>query len=146
MAGEPPASALDALRPVLKQHWIARLRLAPAAPPGTGLVTPDMLVFMVDGTIDRLVASLGGTTARRPARPARFNSSRAGCHCGLHLLLSYYLAGAHALRETLPADLGFARPEVLRCFTRLAHEEMNALCDACNHHGGSLCQLRPGRE
>lgn len=143
MAGEP-ASPFDALRHALKPRWTARLRQAPAAPPGAGLVTPEMLVLLVDGTIDRLVASLGGAPARRPVRPARFNPTRAGCHCGLHLLLTYYVAGAHALREALPAVPGSDRREVLHCFNRLAREEMTVLCGTCIHRGGSLCQLEPG--
>ncbi len=134
---------LDALRPVLKRDWAGRLHQAPAEPPGGGLVTPGMLVLLVDGTIDRLLRRLGGAPAGRRVRPTRFNSTRTGCHCGLHLLLTYYLAGARALRETLPADLGPARGEVLHCFNQLAREEMTARCDACNHRGGALCLLRP---
>ncbi len=135
---------LDALRPVLKRDWAGRLHQAPAEPPGAGLVTPEMLVLLVDGTIDRLLSRLGGAPAGHRERPGRFNYARTGCHCGLHLLLTYYLAGARALRETLPAELGAARGEVLHCFNQLAREEMTALCDVCNHRGGALCSLRPG--
>jgi hypothetical protein len=140
-----PAVSFDALRTKIKTRWTELLREGAAAPAAaTPLVTPGMLVFLIDESLARLGAGL-----RTPADPAAaapdladFTPTRAGCHCGLHLLLSYYLAGAQALRETLPAGRG--RVKVQHLFNHIAHQEMMALCDHCPHRGGKLCGLRPG--
>jgi hypothetical protein len=132
---------LASWRPALKQRWVARLRRAPAGPPGTGLVTPEMLVLMVDGSLDRLA----NPARMRPTLPqsvARRASPRAGCHCGLHLLLTYYAAGLWTLRETLPTTAGIRVP-AMRTLLHDARAELAALCGVCRHRGGSLC-LQPG--
>jgi hypothetical protein len=137
---------LDGLRPAIKARWTALLCAEPATPRArAALITPEMLVFMLDDTLARLSVSLGGskTATKRMRILAPFGAMRSGCHCGLNLLLTYYLAGARALRETLPMDFGPARVEVIRRFNRLAHDEMTALCGVCRHRGGGLCSLRP---
>jgi hypothetical protein len=139
------AVSFDALRPKIKARWTELLREGTAAPAAaTPLVTPAMLVFLIDESLIRLGTSLRTPAARdrMPQDLAGFGPTRAGCHCGLHLLLSYYLAGAQALRETLPAGRG--RIGVLHLFNHVAHAEMTALCDSCPHRGEALCGLRPG--
>lgn len=134
-----PASHLGALHPALKQCWSARLRRLPAGRPGAGLVSPEMLVLMVDGTIARLVEL---PPERRHAHPTpRFMTPRAGCQCGFNLLVNYYVAGAWALREVLPPGAETDRRRVVRGLIRLARDELAALCGVCQHRGGSLCQL-----
>ncbi len=138
------AVTFDALRPKFKARWTELLREGAAAPAtATPLVTPGMLVFLIDESLARLGANLRAPAARAhpPPNLPDLTPTRAGCHCGLHLLLSYYLAGAQALRETLPAGPG--RISVLHLFNHVAHEEMTALCSQCPHRGGDLCGLRP---
>jgi hypothetical protein len=139
-------SRLDALRPAIKTRWAVALRMAPApSPAAVGLVTPAMLVFMLDDTLNRLSASLQKPAAgeRRRRGLGALGTMSPGCRCGLNVLVKYYVAGAHALRATLPADLGAVRVEVLRHFNRIAHTEMIALCEPCRHRGTAICCLRP---
>ena len=140
-----PASWLDGLLPAIKARWAELLLTEPAAPPAANaLITPAMLVFMLDESLvrlkDRLRAPAGAGRSRRDHAP--FSPRRAGCQCGLHILLSYYVAGARALRENLPAEFGPARLEMIRRFNHLAHAEMTALCGVCLQRGGSLCSLQ----
>ena len=104
-----------------------------------------MLVLMLDDSLARigvlLAAPIVSNRQRRDLAP--YGAMRDGCQCGLHLLLSYYLAGARALQETLPADFSPTPVEVLHAFNRMAHDEMAALCGICRHRGGPLCRLRP---
>jgi hypothetical protein len=106
-----------------------------------------MLVFMLDDTLARFCASLSTTplTARKRHDLTPFGGMRTGCQCGVHLLLTYYLSGARALRETLPVELGLDRVEVLHHFNRLAHDEMAVLCEICQHRGGVACGLQQKR-
>lgn len=139
------AARLDELHPAIKNRWSELLREAPRTQPeATGVVTPAMLILMVDETLERLQR-----TVRKSPRPVRsgwavahFGEMRAGCRCGLHLLQTYYLSGARALKEMLPDGLGVERVEVLHRFNCLAHEEMAALCEICRHRGGAGCSLQ----
>ncbi len=142
-----PGSLLDALRPAIKTGWRALLREVPAVPPGSAnLVNSGMLVLMVDHTLDRLAARL-----REPAAADRerhdlspFAGMSRDCHCGLNLLLGYYEAGARALRESVPEELGPARAEMMDRFNQLAHDEMLALCNVCHFRNGPQFNHRPG--
>ncbi|SDR75639.1 hypothetical protein [Opitutus sp. GAS368] len=138
---------LRSLGSAIKAGWTAHLKeSSPAPPDAAALVNPEMLVFMLDETLARLCATL--EKSPEPPRPritaTPFGRTRGSVHCGLQLLLIYYLAGARALREALPVELGPARVEVLHRFNRLAREEMIALCGACHHRGGASCQLATG--
>ncbi len=138
-----PVAVLDALRPVIRTRWAELLSAAPPAPPpAAALVRPEMLVFLIDDTLDRFAVNADAPRRPRPGAPVR--DRRTDCQCGLHLLLSYYLAGARALREILPDRLGPGRVALLHAFNRLAHDDMAALCGRCHHRGGPLCCLPPG--
>ena len=138
---------LDALRPAIKTRWTALLRADPvlAAPATPALVTREMLAYMLDDTLARLSASLLASAKpdRRPLTLDGLGSKGAGCACGIYLLWSYYLAGAQALKEKLPAVFGPARVVVLDRFNRLAHDEMVALCGVCRERCGRECGFRP---
>ena len=141
-----PGSLLDALRPAIKTGWRTLLREMPAEPAGPGpLVNSGMLVLMIDHTLDRLAARLHEPGATRQIHDlSPFASMRAGCQCGLNLLLDYYQAGAQALRENLPEEIGTARIELLDRFNQLAHDEMSALCSICRFQGGPQCNRPAG--
>ena len=131
---------------MIKARWEALLRVEPAGPvSAASIIKPDMLVFMLDDTLGRLDAKLREplTNERLRRDLAPYGAMRTGCQCGLHLLLTFYLAGARALHESLPLEYGLARVEVLHNFNRLAHDDMAALCGICRHRGGTLCGLRP---
>ena len=136
----------EVLKPVIRTRWAALLRMAPGADPreSTALVTPEMLVYMLDDTLSRLGESLKDPAGwdRRPRSLARYGSGRAGCQCGLHLILIFFLTGTQALRESLPKEFGPDRVKVLGCFNRLAQDEMAALCGVCRHRAGEKCGLR----
>ena len=143
---ETPSARLVALRPAIKSRWAELLKTKPASPAATTpLVIPAMLVFMLDDTLARLERQLAATvTSDRLRRDlAPYGAMRAGCQCGLHLLLDYYLAGAQTLQELLPAECGLVRVEVIHGFNRMAHDEMATLCGVCRYRGGALCGLRP---
>jgi hypothetical protein len=137
------AARLEALRPALKRHWATELRRLPAGPPGAGLITPEMLVLMIDSTLLQLTGGQGRplSTDRRLRECARFMTSSAGCLCGLHSLFAYYVAGARAMRTVLPVGTGPIRIRLMRHFTRLARHEVSTLCGACLHREGGFCQL-----
>lgn len=134
----------EELCPAIKARWSERLRAAPSASKGvSGVVTPAMLVLMLDDTLGLTLTQL--KARRRLERGKRdltaFAAMQRGCQCGLHLLLNYYLVGANVLREVLPKSLGRGRVEILHHFNQLAHDEMSALCSVCRHHEDSLCGL-----
>jgi len=109
-----------------------------------GVITRDLLMLMLDESLARLSLNLRRRRpSARPATLAPFGALRTGCHCGLNLLLNYYLTGARTLRELLPPDHGTHRVAVIHRFNQLAHEEMSALCGVCQHRGGERCSLRP---
>lgn len=134
----------EELRPAIKARWSERLREAPSGPSmASGLVTPAMLVLMLDDTLGLTLTQL---KTRQPLEPSKrdltaFNAMERGCRCGLHLLLNYYLVGANALREVLPKSLGKGRVAILHHFNQLAHDEMSALCGVCLHREATLCSL-----
>jgi hypothetical protein len=136
------ARHLELLQPLLKQRWAARLRRLPAVRAGAGFITPEMLVLMVDSTLRQLVAGHGRPLPAdwEAQRAARFSPARAGCQCGLDILLTYYVAGAWALRDVMPATLSPHRRRVLRHFMRLARHEVSALCGVCVHRQGTFCR------
>jgi hypothetical protein len=149
MTDRRPLSGFVVVRPRIRTRWEARLRVAPAVPRSVrSLVTPEMLVFMLDDTLARLETRLAGLSADGPPRRphATFRLTHAGCECGLHLMLTYYETGAEALKECLPAATGAARLVILHEFNAMAHEEMAALCGVCRHRGGPNCSLQPARE
>ena len=142
------AARLAEQRPALKARWAELLLAAPLPHHAAAPVTPEMLVFLLDDSLDRLLAQSGSApSGERPTLDLNsFAPIRAGCQCGLHLLLGYYLAGSRALRELLPDEPAADRCAVLNTFHRLANEEMTALCAGCLSRGGAMCGLpHPGR-
>lgn len=130
--------ALEIQRPAIRAHWESLLRLERVNSP---LAQPDLLVRLLDRTLDDLFATLSGWSMRRhpPHVPAPT------CACGRNPLLAYYAAGHQALREALvifQADIliltGTERDEELACldqvFRHVTRREIEAFC--------ALCQFR----
>ncbi|MEO6996320.1 MAG: hypothetical protein ABI273_22135 [Lacunisphaera sp.] len=144
----PLSNRLIELLPAIKSRWeiLLKTELDPAPSPG-GVVTPDMLVLMLDNTLARLlvrVAALPASTARALPRKSHHKKQRDNCcRCGLHLLTTYYLAGAQALRTVLPREMRNDRILVSNCLNRLAHEEIDGLASLCHFNGSANCSLPP---
>jgi hypothetical protein len=132
--------ALEAHRPSILTHWESLLRLERASSP---LAQPDLLVRMLDQTLDDIFAALPGWSIRRVSTlvPA------SACPCGRNPLLAYYAAGQQALREALvmiQAGISLLtttdRDDSFACvdqvFGDIARREIEAFC--------ALCQFRPG--
>lgn len=139
-------SPFDAMRPAIKLRWAALLRGGSLRPrTRTGLVTPEMLVLMIDHTLNRLAGEISSppTWAGRPKVPAPTATRSASCQCGIDLLVGYYLAGARAVHEVLPADFGPSRMKLVHLLNRIAHDEIEALCGVCQNWSGSRCKLNP---
>lgn len=139
------ATCCKALHPVIRARWTELLRAAPPPPPATrAVMTPDMLEFLVDETLDQLTGHLPLAGENRPAHHAPLPCGRRfkGCGCGLHLMLTFYTTGAQALHETLPDSMGHARLQIMQSFNELAHEELAGLCAVCHYREGGRCRLR----
>lgn len=131
---------LEAQRPSLRTHWESLLRLERVSSP---LAQPDLLVRMLDQTLDDIFAILPGWSPHHDSPPAIPASA---CPCGRNPLLAYYAAGQQALREALvmvqvgiPLLTTAARDDSFACvdqvFAHIALREIEAFC--------SLCQFRP---
>ena len=138
-------AACQANRPAIAVYWTGLLQAAPPAPATTrAVMTPGMLEFLIDETLDHLTGRLQQAGRNPPAHHAplpcglRFK----GCACGLHVLLTFYTTGAQAIHETLPDQLGHARLEIMQCFNALAHGELTRVCDLCHYRNGAGCLPR----
>ncbi len=130
--------ALGFERPAIRTHWEGLLRLERINSP---LAQPDLLVRLLDPTLDNILALLPVWTVRR--RPTRMPLPC--CPCGRNPLLAYYTAGHQALHEALvmiqartPALTDAARDEAFACldqvFRHIARREIESFC--------ALCQFR----
>ncbi len=126
-------------RPVIRLQWERLLRLDRGT---TALARPDMLVHLLDGTLDEIYASLPAWSARR--HPTRMPAPV--CPCGRSPFLAYFAAGRQALHESLvtlqshmPGLTAASRTEAFACLdqiiTHIARREIESFC--------SVCQLRP---
>ena len=120
-------------------HWESLLRLERVSSP---LAQPDLLVRLLDQTLDDIFATLPEWSVRRHPTPI----PAPVCPCGRNPLLAYYAAGQQALRETLviiqtgiPLLTSTNRDDALACvdqvFGHIARREIEAFC--------ALCQFRP---
>lgn len=144
-------SRFEAMRPALKTRWAALLRgVAPAPGSKTGVVTPEMLVLMIDHTLVRLAGEIAAAPVvivrSRILAPVGSGSGPGACQCGIDLLVGYYLAGEKAVREVLTADFGPGRVRIVHLLNRIAHEEIEALCGVCREWSGSQCHFDGGSD
>jgi len=137
---EPGLSQLRAVRSAIKREWETLLRAEPTLSP---LGHPDMLVFLMDETLDQLHDGLQGQPlkdwlSRSPALVAPLQRS---CLCRINSLLNYYTTGELAVRAATAKVL---KPEEVEeavlIFHALAHQEIETLCSVCRHPPGADCQ------
>ena len=140
------SNRLMALTSAIKARWGSLLRNEMGASRSpSAVITPDMLILMLDETLLRLFKRVEehaktGASLRLPKRRQR---KKTACRCGLHLLFNYYLAGTRALREVLPREFGRDRVLVCHCLNLLAHEEIEGLALLCQFRGSPTCSLLP---
>ncbi len=134
--------ALQARRPHIRAHWEILLRGEPVNSP---LAQAEMMIRLIDWSLDEVFALLQGSRARRAHRPsAPLLAGRAACQCGRNPLLAHFIAGEQAMLEALvlaqaatraldPAARDTSVAELYRAVRTLAHREVDAFCSLCQH-------------
>jgi hypothetical protein len=132
--------ALRDRRKLIRKRWDALLRIERISTP---LAHPDMLVRLIDGTLDEVFAVLRGRPGRDLRTRAVFLAAlHDQCRCGRNPFLSYFVAGEQALLETLiliqaaeprmylrPRETAVA--ELHLVVRRIARREVDSFCALC---------------
>jgi hypothetical protein len=119
----------EKLRHTIRAEWSALLQQEPAA---TALANPDTLVYLMDRSLDQLIAGLRQPDEKWLRRAAGLGRPlRESCRCGLSPLIVYFSTGELALRAAAARRHAEDLPEILLLFHAIAHEEINALCSMC---------------
>ncbi len=123
---------LEAQRAALKREWEALLRTEPTLSP---LGNPDTLVYLMDETIDRLLATLRQPGAG-PDGKSQVAPLQRRCACGLNPLLNYYATGELAVHAVAAPLCGAGVEEAVAAFHAIARKEIDTLCSVCcyRHH------------
>jgi hypothetical protein len=136
--------ALSSRRREIRQRWDSLLRLERIETP---LANPDVLVYMIDSTLNRIFDELRGRKAFIGGEPSSSVALlRADCPCGKNPFLGHFLAGEQAVLEALvltqsgdasldPAHRSDAVAELYFTINAIARGEIETLC--------SLCKNRP---
>jgi hypothetical protein len=139
--------ALKNQRPTLLARWESLLR---ADPSPNALGNPDLLVLMMDWTLEEWESTLRRPNVRQ-RRGAGVGASAAravDCPCGQNPLLGYFRSAETALDEALaqltaphagddihPAEWGLARDaftaEARRALRQVADREVSTFCAVC---------------
>lgn len=126
----------------IRARWEELLR---AARVNTPLANPDMLVHLLDSTLDEILHLLRDPHLRhRTIRTASIHTGRANCECGRNPLLAYFLAGEQALLEALvlaqatppvpdPVTRDSAVAELYQVVRGISQREVEAFCSVCQH-------------
>lgn len=135
--------ALDGHRAEIKRKWEVLLRAAPATTP---LGHPDTLVFLMDESLQQLFLLCRSRSAHGWLSRRSLATVGAGmtCHCRLHPLINYFIAGQAALAfvaQTVPRsqhhldDLAATScvDELLMIFRFLADREVRTFCEVCRY-------------
>lgn len=135
--------ALRRHRPTLRSLWESLLRAEPVSSP---LANPDVLVLMMDWTLDELEAAMRHAPSRRRRPPARAGTPPDGCECRMNPLLIYFRTAEAALDRVLeelplPVDEGeaaiFTREafvaDARRALRHVSAREIATFCAVCQH-------------
>jgi len=136
---ESEIQRLEALRAALKREWENLLRSEPAPSP---LGNPDVLVYLMDETMNQVIAGL----RQRPlehwtqhARALRVPLHR-HCECGFNPLLKYYATGEIALHVVVARAVAEHQEEILTCYHLYAQKEIDTLCAVCQQREAGHCK------
>ncbi len=131
---------LAARRDSIRTRWTEVLGLDRAS---SALASPEILVYMIDHTLDDLFAALARQVGEAiPAPPP------ATCACGRNPYLQYFAAGRQAVLEALvlgqsivlglnPAERDLALRELERAYNSIEREHIENFC--------AICQFNPAR-
>ena len=109
---------------------------------------PEVLVHLIDQTIDEIFAALHGTPSSTLSTPVAASQLSGHCHCGHNPLLAYFIAGEQALLEEM-IHLQAENPAATRdehatdlvdlytVVRQLARQEVEAFCSLCQHALGA---------
>ncbi len=145
--------ALRVQRPTLLARWESLLR---AHPSPNALGNPDVLVLMMDWTLEEWESTLRRPNARR-RRSTGVGAAAAKsepCPCGMNPLLCYFRSAETALDEALatlfapsagdagvPAEWALARDafatEARRALRQVAEREISTFCAVCRQRNRS---------
>jgi hypothetical protein len=143
--------ALSSRRREIRQRWDMLLRLERTETP---LANPDVLVHMIDWTLDKIFDELRARKACTCGEPTSSVAAlRAGCQCGKNPFLGHFLAGEQAVLEALvltqsgdatidPAHRGNAVAELYLAINAIARGEIESLCSLCKNRLRSKRQSR----
>lgn len=129
------AQALRARRPQIRARWLELLFVEPV---NTPLANPRSLIFMLDETLDAVIAA-----TRRGPPPKRLASAE--CHCGRNPYLSYFRAGRQALFEALvlfQAEMPSLEPRERDAAVEQLNDALSRVSGEMIDAFGSLCQHR----
>ena len=142
--GTPSLFSPDAIATLIgdiRARWEALLKIERVATP---LGRPELLVYLIDETLDEIFRALRGTGGTSQAREAFVPPERARCECGRNPFLAYFVAGEqavldeliHAQSEAADADRAgniTAAAELSALVRQLAQREVETFCSLCTH-------------
>lgn len=132
-------------RPTLCMRWKRLLRAERVSSP---MANPDLLVYLMDWTLDRLYEELRHPMRRLHHNDPNESAASAACECGMNPLLTYFATAEQAILETLLiVDGAWNREDALRrsadlekikrAFHAVARHEIALFCAVCQRrkHG-----------
>lgn len=127
-------------RPAMHARWDALLHAEPATSP---LALPDVLVHLIDATLDEVFANLASCDDFDD-RCRIMPRSPAICPCGHNPYLAYFFSGERALREALefaqttacaldPNARDSSLAELISVLDCISRREIGTFCGVCQH-------------
>ena len=125
----------------IRAHWEALLKMERTATP---LGRPELLVYLIDETLDEIFRTLRHDRAAPLPLETFAPPDRARCECGRNPFLTYFVAGEqamleeliHAQAEAADADRAAnvtAAAELSSLVRQLALREVETFCSLCTH-------------
>ncbi len=127
-------------RSQIRERWSDLLRADRA---NTPLANPDMLVHMLDWTLDEIFRGLARLASRRRSgRHVTEYLHKPECPCGRNPLLVYFAVGEQALQEALilvqaeapalsPLERDISLEELNLVLQHISGREIEAFCGVC---------------
>lgn len=137
--------SLQSLRSDLRARWETRLRQAPIPSP---LAAPDVLVHLMDWTLEELFKSLIRPPQRRRVRPRTEPPNQHAqpfqCSCGSNPLEAYFACLQKTLIEAVEQlylmpgannlpECAIVTAEIQLAFTQISQRELETFCSVCQH-------------
>lgn len=148
---------LQSMRPALRVRWEALLRQAPVHSP---LAAPDVLVHLMNWTLEEFFKTLTAAPNRRRVRPRGATSVTMAnyCPCGSNPLQTYFSCLKQTLAEAveninrtalcanaIEGDILAAESEI--AFALVSNRELETFCSVCRHsHATTEATVSSGTE